>query len=44
MVMGNCKRSPCHSSDELRKRASRKGTPIEEIIAELKREIAAKSS
>jgi hypothetical protein len=43
MVKTNCKSAPCHSPEELRKRAARPGVPIDEIIEEIAREIAAKA-
>ncbi len=42
MVKDSCRESPCHSPEELRRRASRPGIPIDDLIKELK-ELAAES-
>ncbi|MEB3860927.1 MAG: hypothetical protein GSR84_01740 [Desulfurococcales archaeon] len=42
MVKDDCRGAPCHSPEELRKRASRPGIPIDELIEEIARELAAK--
>ena len=43
MVKTNCRSAPCHSPEELRKRTERHGVPIDEIIEEIAKEIAAKA-
>ncbi|MCE4601849.1 MAG: hypothetical protein F7B18_01560 [Desulfurococcales archaeon] len=43
MVKDDCRDAPCHSPEELRKRASRPGVPIDELIEEIARELAAKT-
>ena len=40
MVKTNCRSAPCHSPEELRKRAERPGIPIEELVKEIAREMA----
>ena len=43
VVKTNCKSAPCHSPEELRKRAERPGIPIDAIIEEIARDLAAKA-
>ena len=43
MVKTGCRDAPCHSPEELRKRAERPGIPIDELIKEIAEEITSKA-
>ncbi len=39
----DCRKAPCHSPGELRKRAERPGVHIDEIIGEIAKELSVKA-